>query len=204
MLIIQRDNKAAINKRHRKYKGSGEMKKPHAAVSRRFVLGGLLAAPFVIRPAEAASRARGLWLHHLHTEEALPVTYWRNGRYDKGAMREIDEFMRDWRTGGIYHMDPRNLDTLHRACQRLGASGKVEIFCGYRSPETNAKLRRASSGVAKRSYHLVGQAIDFRLPDRSLRDTRRALLAYQTGGVGMYSRSDFIHIDTGPVRSWGR
>ena len=87
---------------------------------------------------------------------------------------------------------------------RSVSSGKVEIFCGYRSAQTNRMLRRKSRGVARKSYHLIGKAIDFRLPDQSLRKTYHAALSLKAGGVGLYSRSDFIHVDTGPVRSWGR
>ena len=180
------------------------MNKPIGAISRRAVVGGLLAAPFVLRSAEAASSARGLWFKHLRTEETLGATYWRNGRYDRGAMREINQIMRDWRSDDIFRMDPRNLDTIHKACVRMGSSGRVEIISGYRTAKTNAMLKRSSRGVASKSYHVTGQAIDFRLRDRTLSQTHRALLSYQNGGVGLYSRSEFIHVDTGPIRSWGR
>lgn len=173
-------------------------------MSRRAVLGGLIAAPFIIRPAEAISRARGLKMKHLHTNETIRATYWRNGQYDKGAWREINHFLRDWRTEGVIQVDLATLDTIHAVCDRLGASGRVEIFCGYRSAQTNRMLRRKSRGVARKSYHLTGEAIDFRLPDQSLRKTYRAAVALEKGGVGLYSRSDFIHVDTGPVRNWGR
>jgi uncharacterized protein YcbK (DUF882 family) len=171
---------------------------------RRSVLGGLLAAPFVIRPAEAVGRARGLVMNHLHTCESLSATYWRNGSYDKVACSELNHFLRDWRTNDVIGIDLRALDIIHSVCDRLGASGGVEIISGYRSPKTNAMLRGKTGGVAKKSYHLKGQAIDFRLPGQRLPKTYQAARSLQAGGVGIYSKSQFIHIDTGPVRSWGR
>jgi len=164
----------------------------------------MLAAPFVVRPAEAAGRARHLAMYHVHTREKLAATYWRDGRYDLSAWLAINEFLRDWRTGQVHEIDPAVLDILQRVCRRLDTTERVEILCGYRSPKTNAMLRRRSSGVAKKSFHLNGKAIDFRLTDRPLRTTYRAVLADQKGGVGLYSRSAFIHIDTGSVRTWGR
>jgi uncharacterized protein YcbK (DUF882 family) len=172
--------------------------------SRRAILGGLLAAPFIIRPAEAASLARGLTMKHLHTQETISATYWRNGKYDLGAWKELNQFLRDWRTDGVVAIDLRTLDTIHRICEKMGAPKSVEIICGYRSPKTNAMLRSKSSGVAKKSYHVIGKAVDFRLPNQGLRATHRAAVSLKTGGIGLYSRSRFIHVDSGPVRSWGK
>jgi len=171
--------------------------------SRRALLGGLLAAPFVIRPAEAMSSAKALSMKHLHTDETIIATYWRNGRYDRGAWRDLNHFLRDWRTDDVVRIDLKTMDIIHNVCERIGTMGPVEIICGYRSPQTNAMLRGTSGGVAKKSYHLKGQAIDFRLPRQSLRQTYRAALDVKAGGVGIYTRSQFIHVDTGPVRTWG-
>lgn len=143
-------------------------------------------------------------MKNLHTHETIAATYWRNGKYDKGAWQEINHFLRDWRTDDIMRMDLRALDVIHDICDRIGCSRQVEILCGYRSPKTNAMLRQNSSGVAKKSYHLKGEAIDFRIPGQNLRKVHRAALAMEAGGVGLYSRSNFIHVDTGPVRNWGR
>lgn len=143
-------------------------------------------------------------MKNLHTHETIAATYWRNGLYDKGAWAEINHFLRDWRTDDIVRMDLRVLDTIHDICDRIGCSRQVEILCGYRSPKTNAMLRQNSSGVARKSYHLKGEAIDFRIPGQNLRKVHRAALAMEAGGVGLYSRSNFIHVDTGPVRNWGR
>ena len=168
------------------------MKHAPGSMSRRAILGGLLAAPFVIRPAAAASLARGLTMKHLHTNETISATYWRNGKYDLGAWKELNQFLRDWRTDGVVSIDLRTLDMVHRVCDRIGA------------PKSNAMLRKRSSGVAKKSYHLKGKALDFRLPNQDLRKTHRAALSLKAGGVGLYSRSQFIHVDSGPVRNWGR
>ena len=176
---------------------------PHSKCSRRAVLGSLVAAPFVWRPAGAAGRARKLNLRHLHTRETLAVTYWEDGQYNRKALLEVDQFMRDWRTGEVFRMDPGNLDTIYSACLRLGVRPTLDVISGYRTVKTNEMLRRRSTGVARNSYHLTGQAIDFRLVDRSVRQTHKALLAYQRGGVGLYTRSNFIHVDTGPIRDWG-
>ena len=143
-------------------------------------------------------------MSHIHTHETIAATYWRNGKYDKGAFRELNYFLRDWRTDDIMPIDPQALDFVHGICDRLGVERKVQILCGYRSPKTNAMLRQNSSGVAKKSLHLQGRAIDFRVPGQNLHKVHRAALAMQAGGVGLYTRSDFIHVDTGAVRNWGR
>ena len=143
-------------------------------------------------------------MKHLHTDETISATYWRNGKYDLGAWTELNQFLRDWRTDDVIHIDMRTLDMIHRVCDKIGAPKSAEIFCGYRSAKTNRMLRSKASGVAKKSFHLVGQAIDFRLPNQSLRKTHRAALSLKAGGVGLYPRSSFIHIDSGPVRDWGR
>ncbi|MCA8929134.1 MAG: DUF882 domain-containing protein [Alphaproteobacteria bacterium] len=173
-------------------------------ISRRAVLGGVLAAPFIIRPAEAAGRARALAMKHLHTEESIVATYWRNGRYDRGAWAELNHFLRDWRTDAVKRIDLKTLDIIHGVCERMRTMGPVEIIGGYRSPQTNAMLRHTSSGVAKKSYHMKGQAVDFHLPRQDIRETYRTALAMNSGGVGLYTHSKFVHVDTGPVRTWGR
>lgn len=179
------------------------MKKPLSEISRRAVIGSLIAAPFVVRPAEAKAKVRALSMLNLHTNEAIKATYWRNGRYDPAAWVDINEFLRDWRTDAVHPIDPKVLDIIHRVSSVLRHRGPVEILSGYRSPQTNAMLRRASSGVAKNSYHVQGMAIDFTLPDQSLTRTFRAAVALEAGGVGLYRRSNFVHVDSGPPRSWG-
>jgi len=110
--------------------------------------------------------------------------------------------MRDHRNDQEHEIDPALLDVLTMLKSRLGSSSPVVIVSGYRSPQTNAMLASQGSGVAKNSYHLYGQAIDIRLQDRDVREIHQAAISLEAGGVGLYGRSDFVHVDTGPVRSW--
>lgn len=172
-------------------------------LARRAVLGALLAAPFVVRPAGAWSRSRFVRFHNIHTLEKIDATYWKDGQYDREALKDLNWFLRDWRAHRIHAMDPLTLDIIYWTSHRMGSSGRAEIISGYRTPKTNAMLRSRSKGVAIDSYHMEGRAIDFRLLDRSITDTHKAVLFRQYGGVGLYTKSQFIHVDTGPVRSWG-
>jgi uncharacterized protein YcbK (DUF882 family) len=158
----------------------------------------------LVLPAAALSAvpARALSFYHLHTGEALKTDYWVNGRPVPGALAEIDRLLRDFRTSEIRPIDVRLLDLLHRVRTRLGTNEPFHIISGYRSPTTNAKLANNSSGVARRSLHVEGQAIDVRVPGRSLRDLHGAAVAQKAGGVGIYPRSDFVHLDVGRVRYW--
>jgi uncharacterized protein YcbK (DUF882 family) len=174
---------------------------------RRFTFG--LAAPLALaliglpaRQAEAARRERSLLLHHLHTGETLKAVYFADGRYLKEGLRAITHHLRDWRVDQTRPIDPELLDLVWAVWQRLESSAPVHVVCGYRSPATNALLRRRSHGVARNSLHLRGMAIDLRVPDRSLRTLRSAALSLKGGGVGYYPRSDFVHVDSGSVRSW--
>lgn len=146
---------------------------------------------------------RTLRLEHLHTGERLNATYWENGRYLPDALGEINHLLRDFRTGTVAQIDPRLLDILYGLGRRIGCSPDFAIIGGYRSPHTNEMLRSRSRAVAKNSYHMRGQAIDMRLNGCRLADLRRAALALRAGGVGYYPGSNFVHVDTGPVRSWG-
>jgi uncharacterized protein YcbK (DUF882 family) len=152
--------------------------------------------------AHAAPSARALSFHHLHTGETLTTDYWVDGRPVPGALAEIDRLLRDFRTSEVRPIDVRLLDLLHRVQTRLGTNEPFHIISGYRSPTTNAKLAIHGSGVARRSLHVEGQAIDVRVPGRSLRDLHGAAVAQKAGGVGMYPRSDFVHLDVGRVRYW--
>lgn len=185
----------------------------HAAsstqISRRNALrasiGGLIAAAApstafgAVRPEEAE---RALAFNHLHTGEILSVPYWENGHYISGALAEIDNVLRDFRTGEKMRMDTGLLDFMFRLRAELQSDEAFQIISAYRSPKTNARLASKSRNVAKRSHHMDGMAIDIRLPGRRLRDVRRAALNLKLGGVGYYPRSNFVHIDTGRVRFW--
>ena len=156
--------------------------------------------------AAANGDTRTLSLHHVHTNEELTVTYKRNGRYDADALKKIDWIMRDWRKNESTRMDPQAIDILWSIQQEVGNGKPIWIICGYRSPGTNAMLRRRSSGVAEFSQHTQGKAIDFYIPGASLEQTREMGLKLQRGGVGYYpaSGSPFVHMDVGSVRHWPR
>ncbi|MGH6898034.1 MAG: DUF882 domain-containing protein [Geminicoccaceae bacterium] len=150
----------------------------------------------------ATTTARQLEFHHLHTGESLSAVYWEGGRYLADGLAEIDYVLRDFRTGDVHRIDPALLDLVHRLRLAMDCDRPVHVISGYRSPATNAMFARRSNRVAKNSYHVKGMAIDLRLPDRRLEDLRAAALALAGGGVGYYPKSDFVHIDTGPVRAW--
>jgi uncharacterized protein YcbK (DUF882 family) len=178
------------------------------AVTRRRILQfgaaaslSLALAPRAVFAGNAAPRT--LAFHNLHTGESLKTTFWADGTYVPGAMREIDWLLRDFRSGDVKTMDPALLDLLHALQGRLETESPFQVISGYRSPATNAKLHERSQGVASKSFHTKGRAIDIGLADRDLAHLHRAALSLRTGGVGYYPSSGFIHVDTGPVRRWG-
>ncbi|GAB4285389.1 MAG: DUF882 domain-containing protein [Roseovarius sp.] len=180
-------------------------------VTRRALLGAFAATAVAAAPSfsSAAGFLRGagdirrIRMNSPRTGESIDTIYWIDGDYIGDALREITLFMRDWRTDQIHDIDPRTIDILAAAHNLLEVSEPYMLLSGYRSPETNAMLRRRSRGVAKNSRHIKGQAADVRLGSRSVNQIYRAALACQGGGVGKYSRSDFVHMDCGPVRTWG-
>ena len=164
---------------------------------------GLAAAPVMAATGyRKAAEHQSLSFRHLHTGENLTVSYLENGRYIADALAEIDEVLRDFRTGEKISMDINLLEILYRLRTRLGSDQPFEIISAYRSPKTNAALAAKNPGVAKRSYHTNGMAIDVRLPGRRLLDLRQSALDLRLGGVGYYRRSNFVHLDTGRVRYW--
>jgi uncharacterized protein YcbK (DUF882 family) len=167
----------------------------------------LLAAVLVggfIGPASRASgtEQRQLSFFHTHTQRKLQVTYAVNGKYVESALAEINAFLADFRNGEQLEIDPELLDLIYEVRESLGGSGAFEVISAYRSPETNEMLRSRSSGVAKNSQHVLGNAIDLRLRGVTTVDLRDAAISLQRGGVGYYPASDFVHIDTGRVRRW--
>ncbi len=146
---------------------------------------------------------RILSFNNTHTGEKCRVAYWEKGKYIHGAMREIDRVLRDHRTGEARAMDPALFDLLHKLQLRLESKAPFQVISGYRSPKSNAKMHENSSGVAKKSLHMQGKAIDIRLADKSINNIRNAALSLKKGGVGFYPESQFVHIDTGKVRHWG-
>lgn len=146
--------------------------------------------------------ARELALYNTHTGESVHCAYWADGQYLGDGLTEINRILRDHRSGEIYPIAPKLLDLLYGLNHEVAGRRPFEIISGYRSAETNAKLRNKSSGVAKRSLHMSGKAIDVRLPGCELNKLRQAALAMKAGGVGYYPSSNFIHVDVGRVRFW--
>lgn len=145
---------------------------------------------------------RKLAFHNLHTEEKLSLTYFEQGNYVLGAVHELSHLLRDHRSGDVYMMDPALFDLLNDLQASLGGDKVFQVISGYRSPETNQLLNKRSSGVAKKSFHMQGKAIDIRVVGVDSQEVRRASIALARGGVGYYHQSDFVHIDTGRVRCW--
>ena len=152
-------------------------------------------------PASASSN-RQLSFYHTHTGERLTVTYWQDGAYLDSALAEINHFLRDFRTGDAFDMDPALLDTLHLVYQKTGSQGHFEVISAYRSPKTNEMLRARSGGVAQKSQHLLGKAIDVRLTDVPIGELRSVAYELKRGGIGYYEASEFVHLDTGRFRTW--
>lgn len=145
---------------------------------------------------------RSLSLHNLHTGETVKATYWAEGEYQLSELERINHLLRDHRTGDVNQMDKNLIDMLNLLHQKMDAKHGFEVISGYRSPKTNQMLRNNSTGVAKKSLHMLGQAIDIRLPGRDLNNLKQVATNMQVGGVGYYPKSGFIHVDTGRVRQW--
>lgn len=164
-----------------------------AATTSDVLAGALTAPPQVIK---------SLNLFNTHTLETLEVVFRGDAVYDQVALDKLNVLLRDHRENETIAMDRKLFDRMWLLQQRCGEGNVFEIISGYRSPVTNKKLRMKSSGVAENSYHIKGQAIDLRLRGTKLSKLHQEALALDAGGVGYYPGSDFIHIDTGPVRSW--
>jgi len=145
---------------------------------------------------------RSLTFLNLHTGEELHTVYWSNGAYQVSELQAISHILRDHRTDEQHLMDRRLMDLLFALQQSVGIRSPFEVVSGYRSPATNAELRAVSSGVAKHSLHMQGKAIDICVTGFSLKKLHDAAVALKAGGVGYYPKSNFIHVDTGPVRYW--
>ena len=154
------------------------------------------------RSVFASTADRSLSFFHTHTGEHLKLTYFSDGQYQNAALQEINYCLRDFRTGEAYPIEPQLMDLLAMIQTVCDSHGTYEIISGYRSPKTNESLRNEGRGVAKRSLHMLGQAIDVRLTDIETSHLRKAAASLKQGGVGYYAKSDFVHIDTGRVRFW--
>jgi uncharacterized protein YcbK (DUF882 family) len=178
---------------------------------RRFLQFGVAAATSLLLPDALGNirvntpvaPERKLSLFNLHTGESITATYWAEGEYQNSELAAINNILRDHRTGDVHSMDSSLLELLNTLHHKLDVKESFQVISGYRSPKTNAQLSKKSHGVAKKSLHMQGKAIDIRLPGCALSDLQKAALSCRKGGVGYYPKSDFIHIDTGRVRRWG-
>lgn len=183
-----------------------------SGLTRRALLGAFAATTISAAPtfSHAAGFLRGggdirrIRMYSGRTGERIDMIYWIEGKYIKDAVREVNYFMRDWRTDDIKGIDLRTVDIMAAAHNLMDVNEPYMLLSGYRSPKTNAMLRSRSGGVAKNSLHMRGQAADLRLGSRSVGQMARAAIACSGGGVGSYSGSNFVHMDCGVVRSWGR
>ena len=173
---------------------------------RHFLRWGIaVAAASLPMPAWATAletAKRRLSFVNLHTDEKLTALYWANGSYQSNAVQDINYLLRDFRTGDVHAIDLRLLDLLYTLQHKVRSQSPFQVISGYRSPATNAKLAALSDGVAHRSYHMKGMAIDIALTDRTLPALHQAALSLQAGGVGFYPKPGFVHVDVGPVRTW--
>lgn len=190
------------------------MSAPPSPARRRFLhgsgalLAGTALAPF--SPARAWAEANGgstrvLRLHNVHTAESGVFPFLQGGSRVPGVLAQLQHFFRDFRTGHEHPLDSGLFDLLHEVAVTLDRDPEFEVICGYRSPATNEYLRgrSARSGVAQHSLHLEGRAVDVRMPGVSVKGLRDAGWSLQRGGVGLYTASQFVHLDTGRVRHWG-
>jgi uncharacterized protein YcbK (DUF882 family) len=183
-----------------------------SGITRRGLLGAFAATAVTSAPmyANAAGFLRGggdvrrLAMYSGRTGETINMIYWVEGKYIKDALKEINHFMRDWRTDTSIKIDTRTIDIMAAAHGLMDVREPYTMLSGYRSPKTNAMLRSRSRGVAKNSLHMKGQAADLRLKTRSVNQMFKAAVACNGGGVGKYSGSNFVHMDCGVIRTWGR
>ncbi|OON40842.1 hypothetical protein BTJ39_07160 [Izhakiella australiensis] len=150
----------------------------------------------------STARPRILTLNNLHTGETLKTEFFNGKSYNKDELSRLNHFFRDYRAGKIKSIDPSLFDHLYRLQVMLNTRKPVQLISGYRTLATNNMLRGSGEGVAKHSYHTKGQAMDFHIEGISLSHVRKAAMSLKMGGVGYYPRSNFVHIDTGPVRHW--
>lgn len=162
--------------------------------------GLLLPVPW--RGVFAATRDRTLSFFHTHTGEYLKLTYFSDGLYHDDALRELNRYLRDFRTNEVHPIDANLFDILYAVKNACSSNGTFEVISGYRSPQTNKFLHDQGHGVVEHSLHMVGKAIDVRLTGTATANLRKAATSFRRGGVGYYARPDFVHMDTGRVRYW--
>lgn len=185
-------------------------KRPAGTLTRRnlfkfgiLALGGCLFPQALMGyPSPMRTYEKTLSFYNIHTGEMLRTVYWSEGLYVLEALSDINQILRDFRTGDVKPIDTGLLDLLHSIRDLVGSRDNFHIVSGYRSPETNALLRENDGGVAARSLHIEGKALDFRLPGCSLKTLHKAAVGLQGGGVGYYPALSFVHVDIGRVRYW--
>ena len=169
-----------------------------------FMVTGALLNPFSAHAAfdSRPQKLKELAFYNTHTDERLHVSFLRNGKYDIGALKKINYILRDHRSGEIKAIDVRLLELLHAISKKANSQAPFHVISGYRSPATNKLLRKKSNGVASKSMHMLGKAVDIRIPGFSTRQLRNIARKMKGGGVGYYPKSDFVHVDIGRVRYW--
>lgn len=166
---------------------------------------GLVIAAGLIAPDEALAALGGtrrIKLHNVNTTESFDGVYWRDGAYVPEALQTLNVVLRDHRAEEVTVMDPGVFDYLLSLQSRLGFSGPIDIISAYRSPKTNAARAKVNKAVARNSFHMKGMALDIRMAGRQPKGVYSVAVAMQRGGAGIYRRSGFVHIDSGPVRHW--
>lgn len=183
-----------------------------ANFSRRALLGAFAATAVTATPVyskafgflRGAGDIRRIKMYSGRTGEKIDLVYWIEGEYIRESLDEVNHFMRDWRQNSVRRIDTRAIDIMSASHNLMDATEPYLLLSGYRSPKTNAMLRSRSRSVAKKSLHMEGQAADLRLGSRSVGQMARAAASCSSGGVGSYSRANFVHMDCGPIRTWGR
>jgi uncharacterized protein YcbK (DUF882 family) len=160
--------------------------------------------PTATETAEANGDTRTISLYHAHRHDSIEATYRVNGHYDPAVLEKLNYFLRDWRNDDQTNMDPRLFDVVWEVYRSAGATDPITVLSAYRSPETNAMLRRRSRAVAEHSQHMLGKAMDTTMPDMSMERLREIGMRMQRGGVGYYPTENFVHLDVGSVRHWPR
>ncbi|MEN8188583.1 MAG: DUF882 domain-containing protein [Thermodesulfobacteriota bacterium] len=170
-------------------------------IRQAFGLGTAIALAPAVKAAAATAAPMEMSFYHTHTGERVKIEYCTWG-CAPSVLEELNQFLRDFRTGEVHPIDAGLFSTLYNIQQISGRRGDIEIISGYRSPKTNSQLRKKGGGVAKRSMHMQGKAMDIRISGLDTRQLRDIAVSLSHGGVGYYSRSNFVHIDTGRVRTW--
>jgi uncharacterized protein YcbK (DUF882 family) len=166
------------------------------------VLASASGLPMVAKASIATPAERKLSLYNTHTGESVSRVFWAEGQFVPDALQDINKVLRDHRNNAVAAIDPQLLLLLDQVNVKMGSSNTLHIISGYRSPQSNALLQETTTGVAKHSMHMDGKAIDIRMPGRNLAEVRKAAMSLRGGGVGYYPDSQFVHMDTGRLRSW--